>query len=113
MGLANLNPAKSWMVGVAAVEVKITSILRPIDITHHARFSDPIGPFLGFEIEEQVCRIAGRTVIWGPGSSPEEGRPSGLAGHCSVGTSTAWLISFGNTVQNGSAQEARPTGRAR
>ena len=61
MGLANLNPAKSWMVGVAAVVVKITSILRPIGITHHARLSDPIGPFLGFEIEEQqLCRIQGK-----------------------------------------------------
>ncbi|MGA9811977.1 MAG: hypothetical protein WBQ64_04315, partial [Terriglobales bacterium] len=28
MGLANLNPAKSWMVGVAAVVVKITSDYR-------------------------------------------------------------------------------------
>jgi hypothetical protein len=41
------------MVGEDAVVVKITSIWRPAGITHRAWLSDPVGPFLGFEVEEQ------------------------------------------------------------
>jgi hypothetical protein len=41
------------MVAEGAVIVKITSILRPVEITHQARLSDPVGPFLGFEVEQQ------------------------------------------------------------
>src|SRR5579864_9803895 len=44
------------MVSEGAVVVKITSILRPVGIAN--RFSDPVGPFLGFEVEaQQLCRI--------------------------------------------------------
>jgi hypothetical protein len=40
------------------------------------------------------------------GTRPRKGRPSGLAGNCSLETSTGSLIYFGNTVQNGSFHEA-------
>src|ERR1039457_6317372 len=60
------------MAGESAVVVKITSIWRPVGITQCFRLSDPIRPFLDFEVEEQqLCRIQvkGRQV-------PAVGRPA-------------------------------------
>src|SRR5271166_3008902 len=44
------------MVSEAAVVVKLSSILGPVDITHHARLSNPVRPLLGAEVKEQQLR---------------------------------------------------------